>query len=72
MGLKGSDTPQDTETPHRATDAGFLVSGTEKTQTSPATTDSHAMHSDAIKTGPDHAAARAMLRATGLTAQDIG
>ncbi len=29
------------------------------------------MHSDAIKSGPDHAAARAMLRATGLTAQDI-
>ncbi len=29
------------------------------------------MHSDAIKTGPDHAAARAMLRATGLTADDI-
>ena len=29
------------------------------------------MHSDAIKTGPDHAAARAMLRATGLTAEDI-
>ena len=29
------------------------------------------MHSDAIKSGPDHAAARAMLRATGLSAQDI-
>ena len=29
------------------------------------------MHSDAIKTGPDHAAARAMLRATGLSASDI-
>lgn len=29
------------------------------------------MHSDAIKSGPDHAAARAMLRATGLTADDI-
>jgi len=29
------------------------------------------MHSDAIKKGPDHAAARAMLRATGLTADDI-
>ena len=29
------------------------------------------MHSDAIKTGPDHAAARAMLRATGLSGEDI-
>ena len=29
------------------------------------------MHSDAIKKGPDHAAARAMLRATGLSAEDI-
>lgn len=29
------------------------------------------MHSDAIKTGPDHAAARAMLRATGLSSSDI-
>jgi len=29
------------------------------------------MHSDAIKKGPDHAAARAMLRATGLSADDI-
>ena len=29
------------------------------------------MHSDAIKTGPDHAAARAMLRGTGRTPQDI-
>lgn len=29
------------------------------------------MHSDAIKTGPDHAAARAMLRATGLSAEAI-
>ncbi len=29
------------------------------------------MHSDAIKKGPDHAAARAMLRATGLSGEDI-
>ncbi len=29
------------------------------------------MHSDAIKTGPDHAAARAMLRGTGLSPEDI-
>lgn len=29
------------------------------------------MHSDAIKTGPDHAAARAMLRGTGRTPEDI-
>lgn len=29
------------------------------------------MHSDAIKTGPDHAAARAMLRATGLSPEAI-
>ena len=29
------------------------------------------MRSDAIKTGPDHAAARAMLRATGLSAEAI-